>query len=579
MIAWLEYSMPHLIVAPILLPMFTAAVLVAVREKHRSARSFINILACLLNVLVACALVYWVKERDASSAYGVYLPSNWDVPFGISLLVDRFSAMMLLVASIIGLSTALYAVARWDRAGVHFQTLFQVQLMGINGAFLTADLFNLFVFFEILLAASYGLVLHGSGPNRVRAGLHYIAINLVASFFFLIGVALIYNVTGTLSFAEIAQRLQVVNRAGHELLYIGFGVLAVAFLAKAAMWPLNFWLVSAYSSASAPSSAVFAILTKVGLYVILRLSSLFFSSPAVGEDQWFGSTWLTYGGMMTLVFGMVGILSTIRPSRLAAYATLVSSGTIMMAISFGQLSLTSAALYYLPGSTLAVAAFFLIAELIERSRSPEDAEQRAAEDEEDRLVFNLAELELEEKQNANLDEREEAIIGRAIPAAIAFLGVTFACCALLIAGLPPLAGFIAKFAMLNALINPSGAGSLNVIATDSVRWVALALIIVSGLFALISFSRAGIRYFWSPVNRTAPRLRIIESIPIVILLAACVLLTMRAEISLRYTYATSAALYQPADYIRAVMSTRPIPSPTNQERLTAPATPAAEVAP
>lgn len=566
MMQWLESGMPHLMVAPILLPMFTAAILVAVRERHRVARSFINVLSCFLNMLIACALLYWVKDREAGLAFGLYLPANWDMPFGISLVLDRFTAMMLLVASIIAISAALYAVARWDRAGIHFQTLFQVQFMGINGAFLTADLFNLFVFFEIMLAASYGLVLHGSGPARVRSGLHYIAINLIASFFFLIGVALIYNVTGSLSMAEIAQRLQTVNLAGHELLYIGFGVLAVAFLAKAAMWPMCFWLVPAYSATSAPAGAVFAMLTKVGLYVILRLSTLFFSSPAVGEDQWFGSAWLVYGGMFTLTFGMLGILSTLRPARLAAFTTLVSSGTIMIAIGFGQVTLTSAALYYLPGSTLAIAAFFLISELIERSRETEDVGLRALETEEDRIVFNLSEKDISSNSNVNLDEREEAIIGRAIPAAMAFLGAAFAFFALMIAGLPPLAGFIAKFAMLSALINPFDASASYPVATV-VRWVALTLIILSGVFALISFSRAGIRYFWSPVDRAAPRLRVIEGIPIVILIVTCVLLTIRSEISLRYTRATSIALYEPASYIEAIMSASPKLSPTNRERL------------
>jgi multicomponent K+:H+ antiporter subunit D len=111
---------------------------------------------------------------------GVYLPGNWPAPYGIVLVVDRLSAMMLLLTSVLGLAAVLYSVARWDRAGVHFHPLFQLQLMGLAGAFLTADLFNLFVFFEILLAASYGLLLHGSG-GRACAGLHYIAINLMAS--------------------------------------------------------------------------------------------------------------------------------------------------------------------------------------------------------------------------------------------------------------------------------------------------------------------------------------------------------------------------------------------------------------
>jgi multicomponent K+:H+ antiporter subunit D len=143
--------------------------------------------------------------------------------------------------------------------------------MGLYGAFLTADLFNLFVFFEVLLAASYGLLLHGSGRARVRRGLHYIAINLFASSLFLIGAAMIYGVTGTLNMADLALKIPLVPEADRGLLHAGAAILAMAFLAKAGMWPLNFWLVPAYSSASAPVAAMFAIMTKVGVYTVLRL--------------------------------------------------------------------------------------------------------------------------------------------------------------------------------------------------------------------------------------------------------------------------------------------------------------------
>ena len=141
---------------------------------------------------------------------GVYLLGNWPPPFAIVLVLDRLSALMLLLTALLALPALIFAMARWDRRGQHFHSLFQFLLMGLNGAFLTGDLFNLFVFFEVLLAASYGLALHGSGPLRVRAGLHYIAINLAASLLFLIGVSLIYGVTGTLNMADLAARVPLV---------------------------------------------------------------------------------------------------------------------------------------------------------------------------------------------------------------------------------------------------------------------------------------------------------------------------------------------------------------------------------
>ena len=156
-----EGLMPHLIVVPILLPMVTAAVMLLLGDTRRPLKAIINVLSCVLGVGVAIALIYWVQRLGGPQAVGVYLPGNWPVPYGIVLVVDRLSAMMLLLTSVLGLGGVLYASARWHKAGVHFHPLFQLQLMGLYGAFLTADLFNLFVFFEIMLSASYGLLLHG----------------------------------------------------------------------------------------------------------------------------------------------------------------------------------------------------------------------------------------------------------------------------------------------------------------------------------------------------------------------------------------------------------------------------------
>ena len=245
--------MQHLIAAPILLPLLTAALMLMLGEKHRPLKARLNLFSSLIGLGISVMLLIWTQQTGEPGSIGVYLPGNWPVPFGIVLVVDRLSALMLVLTGIIGVSALLFAMARWDGAGASFHALFQIQLMGLYGAFLTADLFNLFVFFEVLLAASYGLMLHGSGRLRVSAGLHYIAINLLASSLFLIGAALIYGVTGTLNMADLALKIPLVPEADRGLLHAGAGILAVAFLAKAGMWPLNFWLVPAYSSASAPA--------------------------------------------------------------------------------------------------------------------------------------------------------------------------------------------------------------------------------------------------------------------------------------------------------------------------------------
>jgi multicomponent K+:H+ antiporter subunit D len=298
--------MNHLLVAPVLLPLATAALMLLLGEGRRHLKAVANVLSTALGLAIAVSLLVGVAQREAPAAFGVYLPGNWPVPFGIVLVADRLSALMAVLTGCVGLASLLYALARWQHAGVYFHVLFQLQLMGLYGAFLTADLFNLFVFFEVLLAASYGLLLHGGGGERVRAGLHYIAINLVASLLFLIGVAVLYGVTGTLNMADIAHKLPLVPESDRGLLHAGAAILAVAFLAKAALWPLNFWLPPAYAAASAPAAAVFAILTKVGVYAVLRLWTLCFPGSGDGLAPVFGGSVLVWGGLATLAFGAVG---------------------------------------------------------------------------------------------------------------------------------------------------------------------------------------------------------------------------------------------------------------------------------
>ena len=552
-----EGLMPHLIVVPILLPMVTAAVMLLLGDTRRPLKAIINVLSCVLGVGVAIALIYWVQRLGGPQAVGVYLPGNWPVPYGIVLVVDRLSAMMLLLTSVLGLGGVLYASARWHKAGVHFHPLFQLQLMGLYGAFLTADLFNLFVFFEIMLAASYGLLLHGSGRQRVQAGLHYIAINLAASSLFLVGVSMLYGITGTLNMADLAQIIPLVAPADRGLLHAAAAILATAFLIKAAVWPLNFWLVPAYSAATAPVGALFALMTKVGVYTILRLWTLLFSSEA-GASALFGSLWLIGGGMVTMAFGAVGMLGSQRLTHLAGFAAILSSGTLLAAAGFGQNLLTAGLLYYLPSSTLAVSALFLTADLIDRWRN--DGASYAPFEKSDNAPFLNAELVPTE--GLNLDEDEEVLIGRVIPAAAALLGLAFIVCTLVITGLPPLSGFVGKFAMLSALLNPLGLTASAGTQPGAPGWTLFVLMIATGLLALIALTRVGIRHFWSTHVRVAPQLRVLEGLPIAVLLALCVALTVMAGPLMQFTQATADALHSPGTYIRAVMQAQPIPGPT-----------------
>jgi multicomponent K+:H+ antiporter subunit D len=537
----------HLIILPILLPLVAGGLLLLIRERRRYLKVIISVASVLGLILVAALLLRFADTTSATSqgAVGVYLLGNWPAPFGIVLVVDRLAALMLLLASVLGAATLLFAIARWHKAAPRFHPLFQFLLMGVNGAVLTGDLFNLFVFFEVMLAASYGLVLHGSGPQRVKAGMHYIVINLVASFFFLIGVSLIYGITGTLNMADLAGRIAQVAPQDRMILEAGAAILGIAFVVKAGMWPLNFWLPAAYGAAAAPVAAMFAILTKVGVYILLRLSLLLFGASA-GESAGFGSSWLLVGGMLTLVFGTIGVLATQSLGRLASYCVLVSSGTVLAAFAMEEPGVIGGALFYLVSSTLALAALFLLVELLERGDDPAAELGTAGEDE----AFADIEEDLEE---------EEDEVGVPVPATLAVLGLAFICCTLLLAGLPPLSGFIAKFAMLAAMFNPQGLG---IEATSPAGTVALtALLILSGLATLIAMTRAGIRRLWGPVEPQVPRILVREAAPVVALLLACGALTVKAEAVIQFMDATAHSLHAPEAYVRSVMTAAPQPGP------------------
>jgi multicomponent K+:H+ antiporter subunit D len=509
----------HLVIVPVVLPLAAGALMLLFDERRRRLKAGIS-LACILLLIGAAAALLRTADAAAIQAYPL---GNWPAPFGIVLVADRLSALMVLLAAVLALAALVFSLARWHRAGPRFHSLIQFLLMGLNGAFLTGDLFNLFVFFELLLAASYGLALHGSGTARVRASLHYITLNLAASLLFLIGAGLMYGVTGTLNMADLALQIPAVAPEDRVLVEAAAAILGVAFLVKAGMWPLGFWLPGTYAAASAPAAALFAILSKVGVYAVLRLWLLFFGAGAGGEP-------LLLGGLVTLAFGLIGVLASQDLARLAGFSLLVSSGTLLAAIGLGDPAMTGAALYYLVVSTLGISAFYLLIELVERAREP-GADILA--------VTAAAFLDPEE------DAEPEEEVGVVIPATMALLGLSFACCALLIAGLPPLPGFVAKFALLAALLAPD--------PVPAAGWALLALLTLSGLAAIIALGRAGVRIFWASQERIVPRVRILEMAPVAALLLLCLGLTLAAGPAMRYMHDTAHALHAPLGYIEGVL--------------------------
>ncbi|QFY62893.1 monovalent cation/H+ antiporter subunit D (plasmid) [Rhizobium grahamii] len=524
----------HLVIAPILIPLVASAVLLFVDERRRTTKAMISLAATVILAFVAFLL--FRIESGPNDFEGVYLLGNWAAPFGIVLVLDGLSALMLLLTALLAVPALVFSMARWHAVGAHFHSMFQLLLMGVNGAFLTGDLFNLFVFFEVMLAASYGLLLHGSGPLRVKAGMHYIAVNLVAALLFLIGVSLIYGTAGTLNMADLAARIPDIEPDRRMLMEAGAGILGIVFLIKAGMWPLCFWLPPAYSAASAPVAGIFAIMSKLGIYAILRLTMLLFGE---GPSAGFGNIVLLYGGMATIIFGTIGVLASQALGRLAGFSVLVSSGTLLMVLGINDGAISSGGLLYLVSSTLSISAFFMLIELVERGQD---------------AGANVLAVTMEAYGDAEEDEPEEAD-GVAMPGTMAILGVCFAACAILLSGLPPLSGFVAKFAMLSAMM---GTGAIGVPPTAAI-WTLITLVILSGVAALISMTRAGIRTFWSSIEGTVPRVLVIEIVPVMFLLLLTLGLTVQAGPAMQYMDSTIRTLRKPSVYIDAVSKAVRIP--------------------
>jgi multicomponent K+:H+ antiporter subunit D len=277
-------------------------------------------------------------------------------------------------------------------------------------------------------------------------------------------------------------------------------------------------------------------MSKLGIYIILRLTMLLFGE---GPSAGFGADVLLYGGIATIIFGTIGVLASQALGRLAGFAVLVSSGTLLMVLGINDGAISSGALLYLVSSTLTISAFFMLIELVERGQ--------------DAGAIVLA-VTMEAYGDADDDEPEEGD-GVTMPGTMAILGICFAACGVLLSGLPPLSGFIAKFAMLSAMM---GTGAIGVPPTAAV-WVLVFLVILSGIASLISMTRAGIRTFWSSLEGTVPRVLVIEIVPVMFLLFLTLALTVQAGPAMQYMDTTIRSLSNPRIYIDAVRKAAPIP--------------------
>jgi multicomponent K+:H+ antiporter subunit D len=497
--------MSGLVIVPILLPLVTALLMAAGGLRRVGLwQQPVSTLSVLALAIVAAVLL----GHAAAGELTVYQIGDWPPRYGIVLVLDRLSALMVLLTAVVAACSLIYGVGGADRDQGSFHALFHFQLAGLNAAFLTGDLFNLFVAFELLLIASYALLMHGAGPERSRAGLHYAIINLVGSSLFLIAIGLIYGVTGRLNMADLAAWTANTDLAQQPVLRVAGAMLLVVFGLKAALAPLYPWLPSAYSAASAPVAALFSIMTKVGIYAMLRMWVLITPDRLGGEV----GAGLLIVGMGTLLLGNFGAIACSQLRRTIGYLLIGSVGTLVIALAIGTAHSIAAGLYYLLHSTLLAAALFLLADLVAQQRGPIGDVLRAGP-------------------------------GVAQPV---LLGLGFLVAAAAYAGLPPFSGFIGKL-----LILQSAWGS----AHGSWIW---ATVLVTGLFATIALSRAGSMLFWkSEAPPGGGAVLAVRTAPVLALLALSMALAAVAGPVMDYADATARQLLDRDRYLTAVLGAPP----------------------
>ncbi|MBU2863989.1 monovalent cation/H+ antiporter subunit D [Reinekea forsetii] len=496
--------MDHISILPVIVPAILGVImLMPSLAKSMMLQRWLGFIGVVALVVISVLLLKAVSHETQ-----VYVLGGWQPPFGIILLADRLSALLVALTSFLALCALMYSTAKDDSTGRFFYPLFMFQLMGINGAFLTGDAFNLFVFFEVLLIASYALLLHGGGKAKTAASVHYVLTNLVGSAFFLLALGTLYGTLGTLNIADMAARMPYLTAEQQTLAKAGGLLLLLVFGIKSAMLPLQFWLTQTYSAASAPVAALFAIMTKVGIYSIYRVFGSVFGEQA-GDLAYMASAWIWPMAIGTIILGAIGVLAAPSLRMLTSNVVLISAGTLLLSFVINQGQSLSAGLYYLIHSTLVTGALFLIADQI--------AVQRGA-------------------------AQDRFVVSKPMNQAPLLSGL-FMLCAIAAVGLPPLSGFIGKAYILASVTNSS----------EQV-WV-WGTVLVASLMALIAFGRAGTAMFWhlsgnKPGKEKATPIQIAA---IALLLLATPLLTIFAGPVTEFTEQAAADLYSSSAVIQHVI--------------------------
>lgn len=452
-------------------------------------------------------LVYVVDCTD----YVIIQVGDWAAPFGISLVADRFSAIMVAVSSFMGSAVAVYALSEINETRLRkfFFPIYLILIFGVNGAFLTGDLFNLYVWFEIMLIASFVLISMGGERDELEGGLKYVCLNLLSSVMFLAGAGIIYGETGTLNMADIALSLSATSDpqwviSSSMLLLVSFGL-------KAGMFPFFFWLPASYHTPPSAVSAVFAgLLTKVGVYALFRAYTLMFV-PIFPEVQ----NLILVLAVLTMVTGVFGAASHFDMRRILSFHIVSQIGYMILGLAFMTPLALAAAIFYLVHHIIVKTNLFLVSGVVIRLKG-------------------------------SCDLAKVGGLCKSAP----WLAFLFFIPAFSLGGIPPLSGFWAKFALVKA-------------GLEIESWFAVTAALLVGVLTLYSMTKIWGEAFWKKQPENAEFQPLAEPVghlawmvaPIAVLAVSTVLIGLFGEPLFDYAERAAAQLLNPQEYISAVLQT------------------------
>jgi len=491
---------------PLILPLFATGVLLLLRRANENVRHGVNLVTCA--AMVGAALMLF----NEVSTHGVLVlrSGNWPAPFGITLVADLFSASMVLVTAVIGLSVAFYSVgAGTAKFRGYFTPLYMALLMGVNGSFLTGDLFNLYVWFEVMLMASFVLVALPGGRPQLEAAVKYLTLNFIASAFFLVGLGVLYGMTGTLNMADLAVKLADLEE--NDLVTSSAVLFLIAFGVKAGIFPFYFWLPSSYHVTPTPVAAVFAgLLTKVGVYACVRVFTLVYSG-----HQEFIATILLPLGILTMITGVLGAASQFYIPRILSFHIISQIGYMIIGLAFFTKAALAATVFYIFHHILVKTNLFLIGGIIGHKQGTQALEKNGG-------------------------------LYRSAP----WLAILFLFPALSLGGIPPLSGFFAKFALIREGLMLE-------------QWAVVFFASAVGLLTLYSMIKIWNEAFWkdSVIGDARPDrpARFMMVAPAVMLACFTVMIGLFPGYFFAFAERAAAQLMDPSEYIHRVLGTESEP--------------------